>query len=158
YGSDGVLHGCDLMPVTPPADAEYKGKDIEVTGYVARVSAADNTQLFPRIVLESSTNSLNIVECLFRKNDEAKVLSVGIESPVTVRGTCGGRIQIPADARYLVRLDNCELLETTAPTKDRPRLDAIQLLHAYEEDLRTVAHAAPMLGEPVDKPISLEQL
>src|SRR5262249_24520978 len=37
YGVDGVLHGCDLMPPTPPEDELFKGKDIEVSGFVAQV-------------------------------------------------------------------------------------------------------------------------
>jgi hypothetical protein len=158
YGSDGVLHSCDLMSLTPPADTDYKGKELEVTGYVAQFSAADRTQPFPRILLESSTNAVCIVECLFRKSDEDKLLTISVDAPVIIRGTSGGRIPIPGAMQYLVRLDNCDLLETSAPPKDRLRLDAIQLAHAYEEDLRPAFHPPPMLSTQIDPPVPLAQL
>jgi hypothetical protein len=137
YGADGVLHGCNLMPLTPPADAQYKGKDLEVAGFVEEIHPADTNSPFPRLVLEGQTHTKLVVECLFRTKDNARIKEIAAETPVVVRGTCGGRFEDALAQRHVVRLDNCDLIFTSAPPADRPRLEAAQLTRAYEEDLRT---------------------
>ena len=158
YGKDGVLHLCELMPLSPPADEAYRGKDLEVAGYVAKVVAADQVNSFPRIVLEKETFGQTAVECLFRKSDEGKILSVAVGAPIIVRGTCSGRVRGQSEKDYRVRLDNCEVQFTTAPPTDRQRVAAQVLLRAYEQDLYPY-DLPPVEGGPtLDNPASLTQL
>jgi hypothetical protein len=162
YGRDGVLHSSEVMPLSPPADEQYRGKDLEVTGYVTQALAADLLNPFPRIVLESETHGRISVECLFRKSDEAKVLAMAVDAPVIIRGTCGGRVLDQGDdqsaGRYRVRLDNCEMVFTTAPPADRMRVAAPVLSRAYEEDLYPYLIPPAEGGPQLDKPVTLAEL
>src|SRR5262249_9629184 len=115
YGADGVLHGCDLVPLAPPADETYRGKEIEVSGFVAEVKTVEATNPFPRLVLEGETHTSTTVECLFRVTDRERVAEVGLETPIVIRGTCSGRFLDGAAQRQVVRYDNCELVFTSAP-------------------------------------------
>src|SRR5262249_32631195 len=101
------------------------------------IHPADTNSPFPRLVLEGQTHTKLVVECLFRTKDNARIKEIAAETPVVVRGTCGGRFEDVPAQRHVVRLDNCDLIFTSAPPVDRPRLEAAQLTRAYEEDLRT---------------------
>jgi hypothetical protein len=158
YGSKGVLHGANIVPTSPPADEKYRGKDLEVTGFVTQALPADQQHPFPRVVLEGETFGQTVVECLFRKTDEDKVLTLTPETPVVIHGTCGSRARMELERRYLVRLDNCELLYTTAPPADRPRIAAPVLLRAYEEDLFPFLFPPAEGGPRLEKPVTTAQL
>jgi hypothetical protein len=158
YGADGVLHGCDLVPLMTAADELYKGKDLEVSGFVAEVGAGDVLNPFPRLVLEGETQSISTVECLFRTSDRERINDVPVEMPVVIRGTCRGRSFDGLTRRYVVRFDNCEPIFTSAPPADRPRVDAAHLLRAYDEDLRTTLYPKPGEERQLEGTISLAQL
>jgi predicted negative regulator of RcsB-dependent stress response len=158
YGKDGVLHSCEVLPLSPPADVLYRGKDMEVSGHVAQALAADHSNPYPRILLEKETQGKTVIECLFRKSDEDKVLSAAVDAPIIVRGVCGGRHRDQSDGPYFIRLDNCELVFTTSPPADRQRIAAPVLLRAYEEDL--YGHVLPPVdgGTRMEKLVSLDEL
>jgi hypothetical protein len=158
YGADGVLHGSDLMAPSPPADQFYKGKDLEVSGFVADVVAIDAANPFPRLILEGETQSSTRVECLFRATDRERVAEVAVETPVVIRGTCSGRFFEGSTQRYVVRFDNCDLIFTSAPPADRQRIDAARLLRAYDEDLRTTLMPALSEERRMEGTISVSQL
>lgn len=158
YGKDGVLHGADLLPLTPPADEKYKGKEVEITGFVEQARQPDPSHLFPRLVLEGDTNAVADIECLFRRTDEERVREVAVETPVIIRGACGGRHYDDSSARYVVRLDNCEIVYTTAPPAGVPRLPAAQLLRDYEEDLLTYAPQPAGAEERLESPVAVGDL
>jgi hypothetical protein len=158
YGADGVLHGCDLMPLAPPADEHYKGKDLEVSGFVTEVAAIDTANPFPRLILEGETQSSTAIECLFRATDRERVAEVAVETPVVIRGTCSGRFYEGLALRYVVRFDNCDLIFTSAPPADRQRIDAARLLRAYDEDLRTTLMPAPGEERRMEGTISVSKL
>src|SRR5262249_48335293 len=140
FERDGQLHNCELRPLAAPADERYKGKLMEVSGFVAEVGAIDE-QAFPMIRLEHDTQGLVDIGCLFSKGDEAQLQSIKAGTAVTIRGTCGGR-QSTADNFY-VRLDNCRLVHTTAPEPSVQRLEAVALIREYEEDLLPALYTPP---------------
>src|SRR5262249_43092328 len=122
YSSDCFLHGCVLLPPAPPADTRYKGKVIELTGFGDAVLLGD----FPTVKLERDTGGAAEIRCLFRKTDAAAVKNLRPLDQVTVRGTCNGRHSI--GGLHFVRLDNCELVHTSAPVPPAPRLDPAAVL------------------------------
>jgi hypothetical protein len=158
YGSDGVLHGCDLVPLTPPADILYKGKELEVTGYAAQVTGTDPSNVYPRVILENETHGLTIIECFFRKDEEEKVRAVAVETPVIIHGVCGGRFYDRLNNRYALRLDNCQFVYSSAAPAGHMRLEAAELLRPYEEDLRPILLPSPATGPHLESPVSLTQL
>ncbi|HEV3081807.1 MAG TPA: hypothetical protein VGY66_18650 [Gemmataceae bacterium] len=155
FEKDGLLHNCELLPLSAAADEQYKGKVIEVSGGVAEVGT-QGEQEFPMIRLERETNGLLDVTCLFPKGDEAQVQTVKAGTPVTIRGTCNGR-HSTSDNLY-VRLDNCRLVHTTAPEPPIQRLDAIALVREYEEDLYPSLYTPPVAWKEDAKPLSIAQL
>ncbi len=156
YERDGILRTCELMPLSVPADQEFRDKELEVVGYAARVFAGDRVTPFPRIILENETNGLTVLECLFRKSDEEKVLAVTEDAPIIVRGVCGGRYQeLGVDTRR-IRLNNCELVLTSAPADQTRRMNAFQVTRAYEEDLRTTL--IPLQDERLERVIPVARL
>src|SRR5262249_13513061 len=122
YSADCFLHGCELLPPQATADPKYRGKEIELTGFVDEVLF----QNFPTVRLEPQTCGLSSVLSLFRKDDLGEVRSLQPGEEVTIRGICGGREA--AGARYHLRMDNCRVVYTTAPAPGAPRLDAALLL------------------------------
>jgi hypothetical protein len=156
YGRDGLLHQCELAPLSPPADARYKGKTVEVSGVVDRVLLPGLTSAgFPTIQLEEGTYAKVEVECLFRKAHADEVKGVPPGAKVTIRGTCNGRYH--SGTGYRVRLDNCRVVDTSAPEEGVPRLEARRLAREYEEDLLPfLLPAGPPVGG--EKPIPVAEL
>src|SRR5262249_56777 len=139
-------------------DELFKGKDIEVSGFVAQVIPGDAGNPFPRLVLEGETHSITTVECFFRTSDRERVAETPVETPVVVRGTSTGVLLDPANQRYVVRLDNCDLIYTSAPPADRLRVDSARLRRAYEEDLRTACYPALSEVRELEGALSISQL
>jgi hypothetical protein len=157
YSSQGgSLQHCELLPLTAPADAHWKGKEFELSGFADAVMVSADGQAFPTIQLEPETNGHVALHCLFRKTDEEEVRKLRPGTPVTVRGTCGGREHL--DQTYRVRMDNCQFVYTTAPTPPTPRIEAALLLREYEEDLRRDLLPAPGTEERLDSPLPIAQL
>jgi hypothetical protein len=167
YSKDGFLHVCELLPYAAPADSRYRGKEIELSGYVEAVlpdgegAAADGFASagagFPTIRLErDETVGLVGVECLFRKTDADEVKKVQVGSHVVVRGVCSGRGK--RSGQFRVRLDNCQFVATSAPTPPTPRLEVPVFLREYEEDLRPTLLPPPGAEERVQGTLSVKQL
>jgi hypothetical protein len=154
YGKDGILHNCELVPPAPLADMRYKGKEIEVVGTIDAVLPSGPERAFPGVSLERDTNGIAGLDCFFRKDAEEEVKKILPGTLVTIRGTCNGRVRT-LEGTYSVRLDNCQLVYTTAPVPPMERLDVVQFLRAYEEDLRTRLPAAPAAEERIDSPLTI---
>jgi hypothetical protein len=134
YEKNGYLRGCFLMPeYTSTADSRYKGRLIEVSGRVRKANASGDSETFPSVIFEGETNSVMEIHCLFRTTDAAEVRQIQPGSQLTIQGKCSGRETGGRDGR--VRLDNCQLVYTSAPPQGTPRLDAPRLLREYEEDV-----------------------
>jgi hypothetical protein len=157
YTGDGAIRLCELMPPTPPADVAYKGKAVELAGLVKAVLLPPECP-FPTLRLEGDTDSLAELHCLFRHTDDEQVRRSSAGLAVIVRGTCGGRVIDLERGRPIVRLDNCQLVATTAPEPGVTRISPAQLLRAYEEDLRLVLVPPPGTEERVAEPFSVGQL
>ena len=156
YEKDGFLRDCFLMPYTPSADGQFKSKEIEVVGYVQEVLPPNDKQLFPAIKLEGDTNSTLGLLCFFRKTDAEEVQKIHRGSLVTVQGACNGRSL--EEKRLCVRLDNCRLIYTSAPTAGTPRLETARLLRIYEEDCRAFRMPPPGAEEQIQTPLSIKQV
>jgi hypothetical protein len=155
YGGDGALRGCQLLPPTPPADAVLKGKEVEVAGVVKAVFLRPD-RLFPTVRLDGDTDSVAELECLFRVADEGEVKVLHAGLPVTVHGTCGGRVN-EGDG-FIVRIDNCRLTDAPAPPPSVRRVSAADVLRPYEEDLRVWYVPPPGAEAQVAEPLSVAQL
>jgi hypothetical protein len=158
YRSDGYLHGCELLPPAPPADAKYKDKEVEIVGIVGAVSLNGlglGTDNFPTIQLEHPTDTTAVLVCLFRAADAEVVGKARPGDPVTIRGKCSGR---RSELKHVVRVDNCQLVDTTAPTPPTVRLDLASLLWEYEEDLLPGLRPQPGKEERVKDPLTVRQL
>jgi hypothetical protein len=153
---DGWLRACELLPLTPPADVKWKGKEFELTGYVDATLLSLDGQAFPTIQMEPETYGRVALHCLFHKTDDEEVKKARPGTPVTVRGTCGGRERV--EDKYRVRMDNCQFIYTSAPTPPMTRVDAAQLLREYEEDLRHDLLPAPGAEERLETTVPLAQL
>jgi tRNA_anti-like len=83
------------------ADSQYKGKTLEVTGVVVRVTRDDD-----EIVVELRGTTDSTVDCVFRKTKEAEVqvASLKVGSQVKIRGKCKG------DEDGSVMLEGCMLV------------------------------------------------
>jgi hypothetical protein len=159
YAGDGFLHGCELLPLAAPADDKYKGKDVEITGYVKAVFLPPGWP-FPTVRLEPDTDSIAQLDCLFRTGDEEAVKKLQTGFPVIVRGTCRGRSSGREDdpGGYVVRIDNCRLTDTTGPSPGVLRSGTAEVLRAYDEDLRPFYLPAPGAEPQVAEPLTLAQL
>jgi hypothetical protein len=155
YGGDGSLRGCQLLPITPPADAVLKGKEVEVAGVVKAVYLRPD-RLFPTVRLDGDTDSVAELECLFRVADEEGVKALHAGLPVTVQGTCGGRVS--EGDRYVVRIDNCRLTDAPAPPPSVRRVTAADVLRPYEEDLRVWYVPPPGAEARITEALSVAQL
>lgn len=144
YEKNGYLHECYLLPdYVSTADNRYKGKTIQVSGRIARIEEPINKESFPRVVFEGETNSLIEVRCFFRATDKQEVSKIQSGSMLTIQGECNGRQTV--EGASFVRVDNCELVYTSAPPDNIPRVDVHRLLREYEEDTRM--DFLPMPGE-----------
>jgi hypothetical protein len=158
YAKDGLLENCELRPPSPPADDRYQGKDVEIEGWVDSVIQLGDEVDFPTVRFEVETYSRAEVECLFRKVDALEVKKIVPNSKVVIHGTCRGR-SVPGEGRrYKVRLDNCQLVYTSAPTPPVERVSALQFSREYEEDLRRALLPPPGSEERIDTPYTLTQL
>jgi hypothetical protein len=155
-GADALLHGCVLSPLSSPAEDRFKDKDIELMGTVGVVRKPLEVREFPVLQFELETNGLVEIECLFPKDAEAVLAKIKPGMRVTVAGKCSGRFRAKDDRLY-IRVDNCSLVDTTAPPPNTPRLDVTSLLREYEEDLRTVLLPPPGT-QPTLPPIPLAKL
>jgi hypothetical protein len=157
YVKNGILQQAELMPVAPPADDKYKGKEIEVSGFVDAILPQDDDQAFPSVKLEAGTNSLLEVRCLFRKSEETELKKLRPGAAVVIKGTCGGRHGEKGGKPY-VRIDNSEFVYTSGPTAAVARHEAPFLAREYEEDMRSVL--LPPLGgeEKLSAPVALADL
>jgi hypothetical protein len=157
YRKDGVLENCQLIDPTALADRKYAGKTIEIIGVVNMVlppQGGDNE--FPVLLLDGETNSKLLIRCVFGKAHVDSVSRVQRGTLVTIRGTCSGRRF--DQNRYEVRIDNCELLDTTAREASAARILAADLARDYEEDLRPY-YVPPRGMEPrVEKPVTVSEL
>jgi hypothetical protein len=156
YGKNGFLHGCELMPLTPPADAKFKGVEIELVGFVDSFEPSDGRIGFPALVLEPETQCQIEVQCLFRKTDEESLRKIRPGTLVTIKGVCNGRTRI--GDRYTVRIDNCQVVVTSAPAASTLRLEVGAFLREYEEDLRATLLPPAGSEEIVESPVSVTQL
>jgi hypothetical protein len=158
YTKAGKLSQCELLPATPPADAIYKGKEIEVEGYVEHVfMPQDRNNVYPIINLERDTHALVALECYFPRQEEAALRKLTQGAPINIRGTCSGRYS-ENGISYYVRLDNCQLVYSSAPAGNIPRIKTQRLLRDYEEDLRTYPAPALDEGSAGDQVLSAKQL
>jgi hypothetical protein len=157
YVKDGFLKECWLMPVTPTADHKFKGKTIEVVGIVEEVSPISERHPFPTVRLEGETNSTVPLTCFFPKSDAAQVKKIQPGAELIIKGACNGR-QTDEDLVSRVRVDNCAIIYTSAPSADTPRLKAGQLLHEYEEDIRTDYVPPPGAEKRIDKILPAKQI
>jgi len=159
YGTDGILHHCELLPLTAPADGRFKGTEVELAGFVKAVVLPTEGR-FPSLVLEGDTDSFTDVQCLFRIADREELRKLPPGLGVIVRGMCSGRVDQRelGSGRRVIRIDNCQLTDTTAPRPGVARLSAIELVRAYEEDLRPVFVPAPGAELQVAEPLSVAQM
>jgi hypothetical protein len=159
YSKEGYLNGCELLPPSPPADEKYKGREMEVAGFVEQVLFADDRErLFPAIRLERATNGLVELDCFFRRAEEEPLRKLPPGTPITIKGTCNGR-HTSLNGTIFVRLDNCQIIYTSTPASATPRIDATGLLHEYEEDLRReLLPAAGGTQERTESPVALSDL
>jgi len=146
-GADGLLHDCEPQPLTATAEEKYKGKVIEVSGLVETVSADVSAQQFPSIRLAQGTIAIVELECLFKRTEQQELEKLPPGTLVTVKGTCNGR-RLTGQRQYSLRLDNCQLVYTTAPEPQMIRLDVMAFLWDYEEDLRPALLPRPDSAEP----------
>jgi hypothetical protein len=152
FSADGFLHGCELLGSTPPADALYKGKEIELVGFVEAILQDD----FPTIKLERDTIDSIEAVCRFRKTDRELVRKTRLGDEVTVRGTCSGRH--PSANTFQVRLENCQLVHTSEPAPPAMRFDAAAFLCEYEEDLTAALRPVPGKEERVEQTLTIAEL
>jgi hypothetical protein len=134
YSKDGFLSKCELAPPAAPADGRFKGKELEVTGVIKQVFSRTDRP-FPAIELEGDTDGLVPGEFFFglSEEDEIKKYQPGLQ--VIIRGTCAGR---ESDARRsrAVRFHNCQMIFTSGPPPSMSRVPVVEVLRAFEEDLR----------------------
>jgi hypothetical protein len=155
YVKSGILQQAELVPVMPPADDRYKGKEIELSGIVDAVLSQEDDRSFPCIKLEAGTNCPLEIHCLFRKTEDKELRKLRPGTAVVVKATCGGRWG-DGDKPY-VRLDNSEFVYTSAAV-GRQRLEAALLAREYEEDLRSFL-LPPFGGEErLNAPIAMADL
>jgi tRNA_anti-like len=133
--ADLQLHKCEIVPAAPPADEHYLAKEVEVVGYVAKVTSGAPTQEYPVLEFEHETNGPVGIQCFFRKSEEAVLKKLSVGSQVTLSGFCNGR-QSDRLSKYFVRMDNCRLIYTTGPVPPTPRVEVYEFLRQYGEDLR----------------------
>ncbi len=159
YDTDGMLKHCELRSLAAPANARFKGKEVEVRGFVRSVVVPTDTD-FPALLLEGDTDSFTDVQCLFRLADREELHKWSPGFPVVVRGTCAGRVEDgeTGSGRRTIRFDNCQLIDTTAPRPSVERLSAITLVRAYEEDLRPVLVPAPGEERQVPELLTVSQI
>jgi hypothetical protein len=158
YGKDGILRDCALLRYTPAADGLYRGQGLEVTGVVDAVEPKGREDVeFPLVLLERETSAKLAVRCLFPRANGEELTKLKPGMTVAVKGTCSGRWS-DSDFNSFVRVDNCRLIDTTAPEGKTVRLDARDLARAYEEDLKS--HFLPERGkeERIEAPLSVPQL
>jgi hypothetical protein len=158
-GAGGYLHDCELLPAAPPADAAFKGQAVEVVGIIKAVYPRPDRP-FPTVRLEGDTDSIAQLDCLFRIADEDQVKRLRAGLPVTVQGTCGGRVADPEAGpnAYAVRIDNCQLTDAPAPPPSVRRLAPAEILRPYEEDLRVSYVPPPGAETQVAEVMSLARL
>jgi hypothetical protein len=155
FGNDARLHNSVLIPLSAAADSRYRGKEVELVGYVDSVNPLGEESEFPSLALECDTCGAVAVDCLFRKNDGEELKKLQPGQLVTISGTCNGRRQ-HSEHTYHVRLDNCRLIHTSAPTAPTVRVDIVRFLREYTEDLST--DLQPMPGEePTGPAVSVAQ-
>jgi tRNA_anti-like len=156
-GGDFFLQDAEILPLSPPADALYLGKEMELSGHVIAVIPASENSEYPTLKLERETNCRVDNDCLFPKSDEAEVKKLTPGSFVTLSCTCSGRSLRRKDD-YSVRFDNCHIIYTTAPASSQiARLPVIHVLRDYEEDLRTALPPA-FDSDPNAKTMTAAQL
>ncbi len=142
YRKDGLLENCLLLDPVAFADAKFAGRKIEIIGTIDNVGQFQQQgEAFPSITLEGETNSTLVIRCVFTKAALDEVQRVQRGAVVGIRGTCSGRWF--NQKQYEVRVDNCQLVETTARESSLERILvglgrilATDLARAYEEDLR----------------------
>ena len=157
YEKNGYFRDCFLMPqYTSTADSRYKAKTIEVSGRVTRIAPSTKSEPFPTVVMEGGTNSVMKVHCLFRTSDEEEVRKIQRGSLLTIQGKCGGREVVRNSSN--VRLDNCHLVYTSAPPDNMPRVEAVRLVHEYEEDTRPDYVPPPGEEEEINTVWTIRQL
>src|SRR4029077_11203157 len=123
---DYYLQDAEILPVSPPADELYLGKEIELSGHVVALILMSDKSEYPTIKLERPTDSLVDIDCLFPKSDEPELKKLLPGSFVTISSTCSGRVTHGKDQNH-VRFDNCRLISTTGPTSPQvSRLPAIK--------------------------------
>ena len=151
YSRDGLLHGCQLFQgdETASPDHRYKGKEIELSGFVQKAGAGAGGGAdaggFPTLTLERETNGTLDAICYFPKTEAEEVKKLKPGDPVVVRGTCNGR------KGKTVRLDNCKLTPTSAPEDTTPRVEVVVFLREYEEDLFPALRPPPGKEERVER-------
>lgn len=177
YERDGYLRDCLLMPYTPTPDNNYRDKLVEVVGHVAEVLPT-NALHFPLVRLEGDTDSVVELRCLFRQTEAEEVSKIHVGSLLTIQGKCGGwRKEVGGE---YVRLDNCQLIYTSAPSEagsglnpstmirklvnpfsesdSVPRLEAARMLREYEEDRHPYYLPPPGQEESIDTPLEIRPL
>jgi len=153
---DGFLHQCELLPLAAPTDALYKGKEFEVAGFVKSVALRPERP-FPTIELEGDTDGIVPAEFRFQVTEEDEVKKFQPGLPVVIRGTCAGR-DLDVRRMLTVQFHNCQMVYTPAPPPSVSRLKVVEVLRAYEEDLRPVFLPAPGSEAQVAEPVSLAGL
>jgi hypothetical protein len=157
FSGDGSLQEAEILPVSPPADDLYLGREMEISGHVVAVVPISEKSEYPTLLLERDTDSRVGIDCLFPKSEEAELKKLMLGSFVTISTTCSGRAWRGKDDFY-VRFDNCRLVYTTAPASSHIlRFPVTQVLRDYEEDLRTALPATADF-DPNRRTVTAEQL
>lgn len=166
YNKGGKLIGCTLVqPPQAPGDALFKGKEVEITGEVVRLSLeGDDEDTFPLIRFRDYDSSQIEAKFWFPKNnkdraspDYDRLLAVKNGEKVTIRGKCSGR-SLDGN-RYKIRINNCRIVDTTASeVDDVSRIEFVDFLRAYEEDLRDYFLPARKLVKIIEGYYSIDGL
>jgi hypothetical protein len=144
YAGNLRLAHCEVVKAGCAADEEYKDREIELTGLVARVKPeGDEVERFPTFVLEApTTDSPLAVQFLFRLSDKEQLSKLRSGQPVTVRGRCGGR------SFRAVRFHDCTIVTpATAPAPASvTRVSLDRFFATYEADLLAADRPDPATG------------
>jgi hypothetical protein len=95
------------------ADSQYKGKVLELSGPVARVSAAESDD--PTVELKAAAGET--ISCTFKEAHRREVAALPPGRHVTIRGRCSGK------RLWGVSLENCILTESSPekPSGDKDK-------------------------------------
>src|SRR5262249_23033493 len=145
------LSQCEVLDTSCPADDQYKGKEVQITGLVDKGTSPEDVGRFPTITLVPPTTDCPVtVRGFFRAAKAENVGRLKAGQPVVVRGRCSGR------SFRVVRLDNCVVVPPTDPPDPNAiAVPAARFFADYEPELLVMDRPGPN-AEPVA--VSAERL